>query len=42
VKTLTAIRRDLERIAKVLSGQDEGIRQMPDVQLVADLASILA
>src|SRR6266850_7055694 len=41
-KTLTAMRRDLEGIAKILSGHETGLREIHDIEIVSQLAAILA
>jgi hypothetical protein len=41
-KTFTAMRRDLEGIAKILSGHETGLREIHDIEIVSQLATILA
>jgi len=42
VKTLRAMRRNLQRITAILSGRDEGIRESHDMEVVSHLTSLLA
>jgi hypothetical protein len=42
METFRAIRGDLERIAKTLSGHEEGFREIHDIKFVSLLASLLA
>jgi hypothetical protein len=42
VKTLTAMRRDLERIGRILSGEEEGLQDIRDTEIASRLASVLA
>jgi hypothetical protein len=42
VKTLTAMRRDLERIGRILSGEEEGLQDIRDTEVASHLASVLA
>src|SRR5436305_10882102 len=42
VKTFTIMRRDLQRMAKVLGGHETGLHEAHDIEIVSHLASILA
>jgi hypothetical protein len=42
VKTFTAMSRDLERMAKILSGHETGLHEIHDIEAVSHLASNLA
>lgn len=42
VQTFSVMRRDLERIAEILSGQETGLHEAQDVEIVSHLASMLA
>jgi hypothetical protein len=42
VKTFTAMRGDLDGIAKILSGHETGLREIHDIEVVSQLATILA
>jgi len=41
-KTFTAMGRELEKLAKILSGQETGLRDIRDTEIVSQLADILA
>jgi hypothetical protein len=41
-KTFTAIGRDLDRVAKILCGHETGLREIHDIEMVSQLATILA
>ena len=41
-KTFTAMGRELEKVAKILSGHETGLREIHDIEMVSQLATILA
>jgi hypothetical protein len=41
-KTFTAIGRDLDKVAKILGGHETGLREIHDIKMVSQLATILA
>src|ERR1700674_2433741 len=41
-KTFTAIGRDLDKVAKILGGHETGLREIHDIEMVSQLATILA
>jgi hypothetical protein len=41
-KTFTAMGNELEKVAEILSGQEEGLHEIHDIAIVAQLAMILA
>ena len=41
-KTFTAMGKELEKVAKILSGHETGLREIHDIEIVSQLAMILA